>query len=95
MSITALNSLYATAAAAYDSGDYTAAIAAATKAQLLLGTTPNLARSLGSGNQSIAWNDGVAIDRFIANCRQRQNAAAAASSGVFGQSKVVYARTTG
>lgn len=94
MSIAQFNSLYSTAAAALDSGDYVAAITAATKAQFLLGTTPNLARAIGSGNQSIGWNDGAAIERFIANCRRLQRQASVASAGVFGQSKVTYARTS-
>ncbi|KKM81987.1 hypothetical protein LCGC14_1324150 [marine sediment metagenome] len=97
MSIATFNSLYTAAAAALDSGDYASAILAATKAQILLGTTPNLARSLGGqgdGNQSVTWNDGAAIERFIANCRQLQKAASVASGGVFAQSKVTYARPT-
>lgn len=92
MSITALETLYSTAVSAFDAGDYASAIAAAVKAQMLLGTTPNLARSLGGGNQSITWNDGAAVARFIADCRQLQKAAAVTSGGPFRQSKVTYAR---
>ena len=93
MSITALETLYSTAISAFDGGDYDAAIAAAVKAQMLLGTTPNLTRSLGGGSQSIAWNDGSAVARFIADCRKLQKVAAVASSGgPFRQSKVTYAR---
>lgn len=94
MSIAQFTTLYNTAVAAVASGDYSSAIAAATKAQLLLGTTPNLARSLGSGNQSITWNSGEVIDKFIANCRRLEKAASAASSGPFQQSKITYARAT-
>lgn len=94
MSITALNSLYTAATTALDSGDYAAAIVAATKAQLLLGTTPNLARSLGAGNQSITWNDGAAIDRFIAFCRQQQKVASVASVGPFFRVPITYVRAT-
>jgi hypothetical protein len=92
MSITALNALYASAAAAFDAGDYDAAIAAATKAQVLLGTTPNLARGIGGGNQSITWNDGAAVARFIADCRRIQKATAINTGGPFRQSKVTYSR---
>lgn len=93
MSITALNALYASAVAAFDAGDYDSAIAAAVKAQMLLGTTPNLARGIGGGNQSITWNDGAAVGRFIADCRQLQKAAAVSSGGgPFRQSKVTYSR---
>lgn len=92
MSIAQFSSLYATASAAFDAGDYAAAIGAATKAQLLLGTTPNLARALGSGNQSIGWNDGGAIALFIQQCRRLQRSASITSSGAFAQSKVRYAR---
>lgn len=92
MSIAALNSLYTSAVAAFDAGDYTAAIAAAVKAQMLLGTTPNLTRSLGSGSQAISWNDGASIERFIQNCQRLAKAAAVQSGGPFRTSKVVYAR---
>jgi hypothetical protein len=94
MSIAQFESLYTTAVAAFDGGDYAGAIAAATKAQLLLGTSPNLSRALGSGNQSIGWNDGSSISLFITNCRTLQRAATAAVSGVFAQSKVTYSRAT-
>lgn len=92
MSIAALNSLYTSAVAAFDAGDYTAAIAAAMKAQMLLGTTPNLTRSLGAGSQAISWNDGASIERFIQNCQRLAKAAAVQSGGPFRSSKVVYAR---
>lgn len=92
MSIAALNSLYTSAVAAFDAGDYTAAIAAAMKAQMLLGATPNLTRSLGSGSQAISWNDGASIERFIQNCQRLAKAAAVQSGGPFRSSKVVYAR---
>jgi hypothetical protein len=92
MSIAALNSLYTSAVAAFDAGDYTAAIAAAMKAQVLIGTTPNLTRSLGSGSQAISWNDGASIERFIQNCQRLAKAAAVQSGGPFRSSKVVYAR---
>lgn len=92
MSIAALNSLYTSAVAAFDAGDYTAAIAAAMKAQVLLGTTPNLTRSLGSGSQAISWNDGASVERFIQNCQRLAKAAAVQSGGPFRSSKVVYAR---
>jgi len=94
MSIAQFTALYTAASTAFDSGDYASAIAAATKAQLLLATTPNLQRSVGQGNQAITWNDGVAIERFIQNCRGLQRAASMASTGVFSQSKVTYARPT-
>jgi hypothetical protein len=94
MSIAALNALYATASAALDAEDYSAAITAAVKAQALLGTTPNLTRSLGSGSQGITWNDGASIERFIANCRKLQKAAAVASGGPFRSSKITYQRAT-
>lgn len=92
MSIAALNSLYTSAVAAFDAGDYTAAIAAAMKAQVLIGTTPNLTRSLGSGSQAISWNDGASIERFIQNCQRLAKAAAVQTGGPFRSSKVVYAR---
>lgn len=94
MSIAALNSLYTSAVAAFDAGDYTAAIAAAVKAQMLLGTTPNLTRSLGSGSQAISWNDGASIERFIQNCQRLAKAAAVKSGGPFRSSRVVYANPT-
>jgi len=92
MSIAALNSLYASAVAAFDAGNYSSAISYATKAQMLLATTPNLQRSLGSGNQSITWNDGSAIEKFIANCRRLSKDSAISSGGPFRTSKVIYAR---
>lgn len=95
MSIAQFNSLYAAAVAAIDAGDYAAAITAATKAQLLLGTTPNLTRSLGQGDQEITWNDGAAIARFIDDTRKLQRADNVGTSGPFGQSAVTYARPTG
>lgn len=94
MSIAQFNSLYSAAVSAFDGGDYASAIAAATKAQLLLSTTPNLQRSLGSGNQSITWNDGSAIQQFIQNCRKLQRSASVGSGGVFQQSKVTYSRAS-
>lgn len=93
MSIAEIEALYAAAVAALDSGDYAAAIIAATKAKLRLGTTPNLSRSLGGGNMSTTWNDATAVDKFIADCRALQKAAQAASTtsgGVFRQSAVRY-----
>jgi len=92
MSITALQALEAAGQAARRSGDYNTAIGYAMDAQLLLGTTPNLQRSVGSGSQSITWNDGTNIDRFIANCRQLLKSARIASSGAFATSNVRYSR---
>ncbi len=92
MSIAQLQALYADAVAAFDAGSYAAAIAAAVKAQVLLGTTPNLTRSLGSGSQGISWSDGASIERFIQNCQRLAKAAAVQSGGPFRTSKVVYAR---
>ena len=94
MSIADLQALYAAATAALDTGNYTAAIAAAVKAQMLLGTTPNLTRSLGSGSQAISWNDGASIERFIQNCQRLAKAAAVKSGGPFRSSRIVYANPT-
>jgi len=92
MSIAQLQALYAAATAALDAGNYADAIKAAVKAQVLLGTTPNLTRSLGGGSQAISWNDGASIERFISNCQRLAKATAVQSGGPFRSSKVVYAR---
>lgn len=94
MSIAQFTSLNVAGNAALDAGDYAAAILVAMKAKLLLGTTPNLAREIGSGSQSITWNDGTAIKDFIHDCRALERAANVGSAGVFGQSAVTYARPT-
>lgn len=92
MSLAEFDALYATGMAAFDAGNYAAAIAAAVKAQFLLGKTPNLTRQLGSGSQGISWSDGASIERFIQNCQRLAKAAAVQTGGPFRTSKVVYAR---
>jgi hypothetical protein len=93
MSIAQMEALYSTAASALDSGDYAAAIVAATKAQLLLPLSPDRTQSGGSrGGNEISWRNDDQIKEFIANCRRLQSTAAVTSGGVFAQSKVTYAR---
>lgn len=87
-----MQALYTAYAAALDDADYSAAIVAASKALALLGTTPNVSRDLHSGSQSIGWNDGATIQAAIAEARRLQRAASVGSAGVFGQSKITYAR---
>ena len=87
-----MSALYTSAASALDSGDYAAAINSATKALLLLGTSPDLERSLGSGENRIEWRDSGAIEAFITSARKASKAVAVSTGGVFAQSKVTYAR---
>jgi len=93
MTVSELNTLYATANTALDSGDYAAAITAALQAKMILATKPNVSRNLaGGGSQSLAWANAVAIDSFIAHVRHLQAASAHATHGPFQQIPITYAR---
>ncbi len=94
MTIAQIESLYTEAIAALDAGDFDTAIRKAQAVKLRLATTPNLARSLGGGNQSLAWAGPQAIDSFIADCRKAKAQALAESSGGIQQTKVTYVRPT-
>ena len=87
-----MSALYTEAEAAIRVGDHAAAITAATLALLLLGTSPDLERSLGSGENRIGWRDSSAIEAFIDSTRKANKAVTVGASGVFAQSKVTYAR---
>lgn len=88
MSRATVETLYAAAASAFESGDYATAIAKATLAKLRLAT---MADTEG-GETSVAWKNVREIDSFIRECRQMQNAAAIASGGAFQQTKITYER---
>lgn len=88
MAVTELATLYTTASAALDSGDYAAAIRAALKAKALIATTPNATRE----QFALSWNP-QGIDSFIATCRELQKEAAhAAKTGPYQVTAVEYAR---
>lgn len=93
MSLSELQSLYSAARSALESGDFDTAIAKATLAQLLIATTPDVSRALaGGGNQSLGWRNAAAIESFIAQCQRLKATSAAATTGPFQQTKILYQR---
>lgn len=95
MSIAQLETLYEAAIAAMDSADYSTAILKLMAIKARLVTTPNLAKSIGSGGtSSVAFNATSAgeIDSLIRECKQLKAQAASATKGVFQQTKITYAR---
>jgi hypothetical protein len=92
MSLADLNTLYAAAASALDSGDYDTAIAKAMAIKLRLATTPNLTRALaGGGSQGMSFNP-AELDSFIQQCRQLKAEAAHATAGPFRTTAIQYQR---
>lgn len=91
MALADLESLYAAAVSALESGSYDTAITKALALKARLATTPNIGRSLGSGSQSLAWANAVALDSFIAECRKLKVQANAATYGMQ-RTKITYAR---
>lgn len=78
---------------AFGSGEYATAIGYATQAKLMLATLPAAARNLaGGGSESLAWPNAVAIDGFIATCRQLQQAAVRATIGPIQSVPITYVR---
>ena len=87
-----LNTLAEAAIAALESGDYAAAIRAASSAKILLAVQPAMARTAAGNAQSLGWTNAQAVDGFITECRRQQAQTLAASSGPFQQTKIRYAR---
>lgn len=76
-----------------DGGDYDGAIAAAVKAQAMMGAMANINRGLaGGGSQSLTWPGAGSLQTAIDNWRRLAKKAAYATYGVFQQCNEVLAR---
>lgn len=94
MSIADLNTLYAAAVAASDSGDYDTAVQKGRAVLIRLATMPNVTRNAGGGSQSLTFPGYAAVEAFIAACEKAKGVAAhaAGSVGIFRESKIAYAQ---
>ncbi len=89
-----LNTLYASAIAADEAGDYATAARHARAILARLATTPDIARGGRGDGQELSFPSADAIKAFLSEVKGKLKAASVASGGPFAQSKVTYARPT-
>jgi len=95
MSLTDLETLYDTYAAAVDAESWDTALATLSKIAVRIATTPSkMARSVGNGGRQEMELNGQFVSEQQAFCRKMKAAAAHASSGPFVQVPVTYTRPT-
>jgi hypothetical protein len=91
MSIAQIETLYDAAVAAFEAADYATAASKATQLGLRIDATSDQRH----GTDWMNWRTGApGLTAFLAKCAKGERAASAASSGVFRQSKVTFARPT-